>query len=464
VKGETGNVSTVVLKRNGAEVGRFDNPSQVKEGTHTFPVSLAAFPEGSATLQAFAFQGDSHAGLVGASNIVHLVVDRAAPAIANLLPPNGSSLSTLRPAMSANFSDNLSGVDPASAQIVLDGNDITAQAAVTAEGFTFTPSSDLAESSHLLAVVVRDRAGNVSELAMTSFTLDVTPPPPPALTTPGPITTTEETVVIEGTISTDVVDVNVTVDTSAVVQSVTFGSTLRIVISRLPFGETNVTIVLTDRAGNKSDPFVVTLFREAPTPNAVRNLKGLPGDGKAVLAWVPPQGTQAVTGYRVFHVLNGDETPLGETVKVAFLVTDLVNGVPLKFRVKAFNAFGEGPGSDVEVTPFVLEVTVLTQGKRVTCKGIEQLNGSPFLVETEEPFILTGTVNDPDVVITIEERVRNGEIVVPPGFPDAVHPAALTGERIDGKFVFESNFSSGRSWVSFPLMGRQTCIMTLWRV
>ena len=71
-KRTTGNVSTVILPVNGVEVDRYENPRNVKEGTHTFEVDLSAFPDGAVTLQACAYQGNVKAG--NSTQIPHLTL------------------------------------------------------------------------------------------------------------------------------------------------------------------------------------------------------------------------------------------------------------------------------------------------------------------------------------------------------------------------------------------------------
>jgi len=72
---------TIVLTLDGAEVGRFDLPAAIEEGTHTFTVDLSAHAEGESRVQAEAYRdpkrhGPSHAGLVGRSPRVRLLIDR----------------------------------------------------------------------------------------------------------------------------------------------------------------------------------------------------------------------------------------------------------------------------------------------------------------------------------------------------------------------------------------------------
>jgi hypothetical protein len=109
------------------------------------------------------------------AQLAFLELDTTPPVISNLVPPNGSLLATATPALAAAFTDDLSGVDPTSVRLLLDGVDRTSAAQVTAAGITFSPSAPLPDGSHTAAVSVRDLAGNPAQAAW-SFTTDATPP------------------------------------------------------------------------------------------------------------------------------------------------------------------------------------------------------------------------------------------------------------------------------------------------
>jgi hypothetical protein len=135
----------------------------------------------SATLQGnapngFAVYATAHrgAGLTSGPAAGIIVHDGGAPAITNLAPANGAFRNTAQPAMGATFSDALAGIDPASAIVRLDGASVTAQAQITAAGFSLTPAP-LAEGGHTIFVQVADRAGHVTS-ASAAFVIDVTVP------------------------------------------------------------------------------------------------------------------------------------------------------------------------------------------------------------------------------------------------------------------------------------------------
>lgn len=101
--------------------------------------------------------------------------DGTPPAISGLLPATGSGFAAdALPDMSAAFSDQGSGIDPASLVVELDGVAITGQVVRGEAGFTFRPAQMLAEGLHRLVVSVADRAGNRSS-AQTEFTTRTAP-------------------------------------------------------------------------------------------------------------------------------------------------------------------------------------------------------------------------------------------------------------------------------------------------
>jgi predicted extracellular nuclease len=90
-------------------------------------------------------------------------VDIAAPEISNLTPADGTSTGdNLRPIISANYNDT-SGIDISSVKVYLDDTEITAQCTIGENGFTTTPTSDLAKGEHIVRVVVMDNAAAVNQ-------------------------------------------------------------------------------------------------------------------------------------------------------------------------------------------------------------------------------------------------------------------------------------------------------------
>ncbi len=105
--------------------------------------------------------------------------DQTPPTVTPLSPLDGEVVSTAAPAIRMGFADGGSGVDSATARLVLDDIDRTADCSVSGTGIAFvppinedgTPAETLAEGSHVVTVTVRDFAGNQGQ-ATVQFTVD----------------------------------------------------------------------------------------------------------------------------------------------------------------------------------------------------------------------------------------------------------------------------------------------------
>ena len=89
--------------------------------------------------------------------------DTTPPTLLLVSPPEPRIVNVARPLIEASFSDDGSGVDPASVRLLLDGMDLTSQAAITTGGLDFTPVEALAEGAHAVTISARDLEGNLAE-------------------------------------------------------------------------------------------------------------------------------------------------------------------------------------------------------------------------------------------------------------------------------------------------------------
>ena len=103
--------------------------------------------------------------------------DSIPPVIFASSPGDGALLNIPRPVISASYRDeaNGSGINPATARLVVDGVDVTAAASITASDITYTPTADLSFGDHTANVTVADRAANPATLSW-HFTTDTIPP------------------------------------------------------------------------------------------------------------------------------------------------------------------------------------------------------------------------------------------------------------------------------------------------
>lgn len=85
--------------------------------------------------------------------------DTTSPTISNLTPSSGASTTSTSPAISASFSDAVSGINTATAIIRVDGTNRTSSATVTDSGISYA-ASGLTIGTHSVTVTVSDKAGN----------------------------------------------------------------------------------------------------------------------------------------------------------------------------------------------------------------------------------------------------------------------------------------------------------------
>ncbi|MFP4029542.1 MAG: hypothetical protein ACLFWL_17305, partial [Candidatus Brocadiia bacterium] len=104
-----------------------------------------------------------------------ITLDNTKPQIAQLKPVDGLQTKDPSPEISALLSDNLSGVDPTSIELVLDGSKLDHSYDVSSGELTYQHADDLAEGHHSLKLSIRDFAGNPRE-ARSHFVTDYSPP------------------------------------------------------------------------------------------------------------------------------------------------------------------------------------------------------------------------------------------------------------------------------------------------
>ncbi len=173
---------------------------------------------------------------------VTFTLDRGAPMVSGASPAASSVISDRTPLISAFYSDDISGIDPESVKMYLDGSLVTGVSS-TDSSASFTPLSLLSEGSHAVRIDFSDIAGNAVSY-IWSFIVDTGAP---YLSVDMPQVTSASTVTITGTTestATLVIDGN-SVDVSS---DGTF--TYDITITS---GQTMVDVIATDLAGNTAE-------------------------------------------------------------------------------------------------------------------------------------------------------------------------------------------------------------------
>lgn len=137
----------------------------IVDGSQQF-LDVAPFLVGSRTLIPLRFVSQALGASVDwAANTntvtISLAGSTTAPApasvtVVNLKPANGSIVAPRRPAISGSFS---SAVDPNSVRITLDGRDVSSTTYVSSTSFLFSPSYDLAATSHTVHVTGKGENG-----------------------------------------------------------------------------------------------------------------------------------------------------------------------------------------------------------------------------------------------------------------------------------------------------------------
>lgn len=92
-----------------------------------------------------------------------LTIDSQPPKLTDFGPSRDATVESQHPLIYAQFTDGDGvGIDPGSIKVILDGKDVTGDAAVTPSLFTDKPAEALASGGHTVAVTVADKAGNTT--------------------------------------------------------------------------------------------------------------------------------------------------------------------------------------------------------------------------------------------------------------------------------------------------------------
>lgn len=168
-----------------------------------------------------------------------------------------------------------------------------------------------------------------------------------------------------------------------------------------PLTEYEFSVEAYDAAGNISPrvQLAVTTPADQDIPSMPGAIRGISGNGIAMLSWTASTDDHRVGGYRIFR----DSVELGEVTGLEFSDTNVVNGINYLYEVEAFDASGKTSArAAVSVRPRALGPAVL----RVDCGA-----SSPFVdsfgntwaadfgfntgqVELNSTIAIAGTTND----------------------------------------------------------------------
>ena len=93
------------------------------------------------------------------SGVASMLIDSTAPVISDVTPKDGVFINSPRPVISARLNDASSGIDFQTLDVLID--DVRVAVTASADGFTYTPLTNLPDGKHSIVVRVRDNAGNV---------------------------------------------------------------------------------------------------------------------------------------------------------------------------------------------------------------------------------------------------------------------------------------------------------------
>ncbi|MCG8556276.1 MAG: Ig-like domain-containing protein, partial [Proteobacteria bacterium] len=132
---------------------------------YTVRVNGARDPSGNLQTQAFTSTFATH--------------DSQPPALSLSRPASGSWVNSARPRIVVDVTDSLSGVDPDSATLFVDGSQV--QPSASPSQIRFTPSIDLADGQLAIEASIGDRAGNQASPLLEAFSIDTVAPEPAQL-------------------------------------------------------------------------------------------------------------------------------------------------------------------------------------------------------------------------------------------------------------------------------------------
>lgn len=302
-------------------------------------------------------------------------VDATAPVISGVLPPAGSSTNAESVLLFARLTDHRAGLDPRSVRLVVDGNDVTAVAAVAPDSVSFVLER-AEERAHTVRIECADLVGNRAGATELQFVVDRTPPRVAIDPSIDELVVPETKMRVSGSVSEPAaVEVN---GHAATVVGLAFTAEVP-----LEVGHNRLTAKAIDKAGNETVSPSVDVYRITDRDTAVAGVVRDPGDSPVagVVVIEPRTGVSGVSNELGRFALAG--LPAGEFL----LQVDpgrVAGGRYVPFRVQVRTRYGQITAFD---TPIYLVPSALDQG-------------------TSVPGTSDGTtihaVNDPEMAIVVQ--------------------------------------------------------------
>lgn len=370
--------------------------------------------------------------------------DATPPAISGLLPAAAAEFAAdALPEMAASFSDQGSGIDPASLEVELDGVPVTGQVIGSASGFTFTPTRMLTEGLHRLVVRVADRAGNRST-AQVEFTTRSAPTiafvEPTALFLPA-----GAPVVVSATLS----DIGSGIDPASVrllIDGLDMSTAAEITASGLRYSGTpdetahSVVITARDRAGNQAEASLAFTTAQAPLVSGLspRDVI-LPAGSRPVVSAQYSDASSDIDSASVRLLVDGEDV----TARASVSATG-VSYTPA-------SDFAEGPHT------LYIEVANRAGSAASAAWSFEVQTATTHVVEVIEP---AGGQTVPTIDLAVTARVGSNRVTpvsvtangtpmaaVQGGSPDAAELITYSGsiKLVDGENTVDvvARFSDG---------------------
>ena len=213
-------------------------------------------------------------------------------------PANGAFINNSKPTISITLGDALTGINVASASLILDGQPVAGSVGSTF--LQFTPSTALPDGAHTLSASVQNNAGILGTLT-SSFTIDTAPPSVATLTgiTAGQVLKGQ--IAISASASdavSGIGHINLLIDGVVQTSLVTPGFSATLDTTRVPDGPHNFTVQAVNNAGTSGpastaiQAFVenVALSVSITTPG-----NGAPFKGQVAVTAVPSEPVQKIT-------------------------------------------------------------------------------------------------------------------------------------------------------------------------